>query len=96
MTAAPPRGHGAQKHVSTGFGADLSNNSMADRVEIPLDGGSRLTLQEFSSLERIPELIFLSAHYTAAIAPELIRLGALIGSPDWEPKPSSAALATQC
>lgn len=62
--------------TGTGFDNELGNSGMADRVEILLDQDSRLTLRDFRSMKRVPELIFLGTHYTAAMAPELIRLGA--------------------
>ncbi|RTQ30652.1 CHAT domain-containing protein [Variovorax gossypii] len=62
--------------TGTGFDNEFGNSGMGDRVEILLDQDSRLTLRDFGSMERVPELIFLGTHYTAAMAPELIRLGA--------------------
>lgn len=79
LSAAPRVLHIASHsrlRTGTGFENELSNSSMAERVEILLDQDSRLTLREFESLERMPELVFLGTHYTAAMAPDLIRLGA--------------------
>lgn len=60
----------------TGLGPDFANSSLAERVQIFLDHGTRLTLKEFASMRRVPELIFLGTSYSAAIAPALIQLGA--------------------
>lgn len=57
---------------------NVPTSGIERRVQIVLDAQTRLGLNEFHAMKRVPELVFLGVHHGAAMGPSLLAMGSKV------------------